>query len=128
MAALYPTAVGVWPVSWPKVAAEGLRAVSGGAFGRLILHDGYARLARTVDAVGGSDALRIIRGMEIRVGGFLGVFGFQFRRACTPGAQRATDGGRYTSRDHDRDDNRGNCCRHCPAKVRLGTTDHLADI
>ena len=71
MAALYPTAVGVWSVSWPKVAAEVLRAVSSGAFGRLILHDGHAGLARTVDAVGGSDALRIIRGMEISMGGVL---------------------------------------------------------
>ena len=69
MAALYPTAAGLWPVSWPKVAAEGLRTVSGGAFGRLILHDGYAGLARTVGAVGGSDALRIIRRMEISMGG-----------------------------------------------------------
>ena len=81
-----------------------------------------------MDVVGGSDALRIIRGMEISMGGFLSVFGFQFRRTRTPGAQRATDGGRYTSRDHDRDGNGGNCCRHCPAKVRLGATNDLADI
>ena len=104
-----------------------IRAVSGGAFGGFVLHDGHAGLSRTMGAVG-RDTLRIVRGMEISMSGFFCVFGFQFRRTRTSGAQRATDGGRYTTRDHDRDGNRGNCCRHCPAKVRLGTVDDFADI
>ena len=97
------------PILWPKLAVKALRPVRGGAFRRLVLHDGDAGPARTVVATGCGDALRIIRRMEISMGGFLGVFGFQFRRTCTPGAQRATEGDGHTSRDHDGDDRRGDC-------------------